>query len=68
IFCHLDPRALLTLARTSKDFQKILMSKSSENIWRTARENFEGGLPPRPSDLNEPQFAHLIFDLYCHVC
>ncbi|KAF8828951.1 hypothetical protein HHX47_DHR3001101 [Lentinula edodes] len=68
IFCHLNPPDILSLARTSKKLREILMSKSSENIWRAARENVEGGLPPLPSDLNEPQFAHLIFDLYCHVC
>lgn len=42
------------------------MSKSSESIWRTARENVEG-LPPRPNDLNEPQYAHLCYESYCHV-
>ncbi|KIK59130.1 hypothetical protein GYMLUDRAFT_245559 [Collybiopsis luxurians FD-317 M1] len=32
------------------------MSKSSESVWRTAREGVEG-LPPRPDDLNEPHFS-----------
>ncbi|KAJ3884202.1 hypothetical protein GG344DRAFT_60744, partial [Lentinula edodes] len=44
----------------------ILMSKSTSDVWRAARENVVG-LPPLPSDLNEPQYAHLIFDAYCHV-
>ncbi|KAJ3852826.1 hypothetical protein EV368DRAFT_82140 [Lentinula lateritia] len=67
IFCHLDPGDLLRLARTSKDLRGLLMSKSSEAIWRVARANVEG-LPPRPNDLNEPQYARLIYDAYCYVC
>lgn len=42
------------------------MSKSSESIWRIARETLND-LPPRPDDLNEPQYAHLLFEPYCHV-
>ncbi|KAJ4471887.1 hypothetical protein C8J55DRAFT_155516 [Lentinula edodes] len=67
IFGHLDPGDLLHLARTSRDLRDILMSKSSEGIWRAARRNVEG-LPPLPSDLNEPQYAHLLFEPYCHIC
>ncbi|KAJ3768114.1 hypothetical protein FB446DRAFT_792569 [Lentinula raphanica] len=68
VFSWLDPRDLLSLSRTSKYLRDILLSKSSESIWRTARINFKGGLPPLPQDLNEPQFARLIFDVWCHVC
>ncbi|KAJ3888278.1 hypothetical protein GG344DRAFT_79931 [Lentinula edodes] len=67
IFCHLDPGDLLRLARTSKDLRGLLMSKSLEAIWRVARANVKG-LPPRPNDLNEPQYARLIYDAYCYVC
>ncbi|KAJ3770832.1 hypothetical protein FB446DRAFT_691664 [Lentinula raphanica] len=67
IFCYLEPRDLLRLARTTKDLRGILMSRSSENIWRIARGNVEG-LPPCPVDLNEPQYANLLFESYCHVC
>ncbi|KAJ4471398.1 hypothetical protein C8J55DRAFT_435489, partial [Lentinula edodes] len=45
----------------------ILMSKSSESIWHIARGNVED-LPPLLLPLNEPQYAHLIYDMYCHVC
>ncbi|KAJ3767973.1 hypothetical protein FB446DRAFT_848745 [Lentinula raphanica] len=70
IFCYLEPRDLLRLARTTRDLRGILMSKSRESIWRTARGNVEGlpGLPPPPADLNEPQYANLAFENYCHVC
>ncbi|KAF5362788.1 hypothetical protein D9757_011016 [Collybiopsis confluens] len=67
IFCYLDPGDLFRLARTTRDLRDILMSKSSENVWRIAREGVEG-IPPLPSDLNEPQFAHLLFESYCHNC
>ncbi|KAE9395804.1 hypothetical protein BT96DRAFT_942121 [Gymnopus androsaceus JB14] len=50
IFCYLSPGDLLQLARSSKDLRGILMSKSSEFIWRIARENVRG-FPPRPGDL-----------------
>ncbi|KAH7881563.1 uncharacterized protein C8R40DRAFT_51618 [Lentinula edodes] len=43
------------------------MSRTSESIWRAARENVEG-LPPCPADLNEPQYAHIFFEPFCHVC
>ncbi|KAJ3887526.1 hypothetical protein GG344DRAFT_55560, partial [Lentinula edodes] len=68
IFCYLYPRDLLHLSRTSKDLRSILMSKATESIWRISRLNVAGGLPPLPNDLNEPQYAHLMFDSYCHVC
>ncbi|KAJ3805306.1 hypothetical protein F5876DRAFT_52071, partial [Lentinula aff. lateritia] len=68
IFGYLDSRDLLHLARTCKSIRQLLMTKSSDSIWRIARANVEGGLPPLPMDLNEPQYAHLVFDVYCHVC
>ncbi|KAJ4491661.1 hypothetical protein C8R41DRAFT_766211, partial [Lentinula lateritia] len=64
---YLDPGDLLRLARTSKDLRGMLMSKSSEAIWCAARANVEG-LPPRPDDLNEPQYARLLYDAYCYIC
>ncbi|KAJ4476547.1 hypothetical protein C8R41DRAFT_773579 [Lentinula lateritia] len=67
IFCYLEPRDLLRLARTSRDLRHILMSRTSESIWRATRENVEG-LPPCPDDLNEPQYAHIFFEPFCHVC
>ncbi|KAJ3930585.1 MAG: hypothetical protein NXY57DRAFT_1085281 [Lentinula lateritia] len=66
IFCYLEPRDLLRLARTSRDLRHILMSRTSESIWRATRENVEG-LPPCPDDLNEPQYAHIFFEPFCHV-
>ncbi len=42
------------------------MSKSSALIWERARLAIEG-LPPKPDDLNDPQYINLLFDKYCHV-
>lgn len=67
IFCYLEPRDLLRLSRTSHELRNILMSKSSEDIWRAARQNLRGELQPPPPDLNEPQYAYIMFEPFCHV-
>ncbi|KAF5372931.1 hypothetical protein D9758_001472 [Tetrapyrgos nigripes] len=67
IFMHLEPSDILSLSRTNKDLRNLLTPKSSEYIWRAARENVEG-LPPPPSDMNEIQYASLMFDRFCQVC
>ncbi|KAF5372844.1 hypothetical protein D9758_001536 [Tetrapyrgos nigripes] len=67
VFKYLDPLDILHLSRTSKDLRGILMSRSSADIWEAARANVED-LPPLPSDLNEPQYASLAFDSFCHNC
>ncbi|KAJ3915366.1 hypothetical protein F5877DRAFT_69955 [Lentinula edodes] len=68
ILCHLDPGDLLRLSRASKGLRNILLSRTSESIWRVARENFIPGLPRLPMDMNEPQYARLFFDMSCYVC
>ncbi|KAJ3822685.1 hypothetical protein F5880DRAFT_1613565 [Lentinula raphanica] len=70
IFCYLDTRDLLVLSRSCKLLREILFTKDPtvESIWRTARLNVIGSLPPLPTDLNEPQYAHLIFDAECDIC
>ncbi|KAJ3866773.1 hypothetical protein EV359DRAFT_62066 [Lentinula novae-zelandiae] len=66
IFCYLEPNDLINLARTTRDLRGILMSKSSELIWRTARSNLDG-LPPLPKDFSESQYADLLFCTHCHI-
>ncbi|KAJ3872928.1 hypothetical protein F5051DRAFT_444736 [Lentinula edodes] len=66
IFCYLDSRDLLHLGRTCKHLRKLLMTKSSNNIWHIARENVEGGLPPLPMDLNEPHFTIYNWHILSH--
>ncbi|KAH7868345.1 uncharacterized protein C8R40DRAFT_995706, partial [Lentinula edodes] len=67
IFSYCGPEDLLHLSRTCKDLRSILLRKSLERLWRTTRESADSGLPPLPQDLNEPQFARLLFDKNCHV-
>ncbi|RDB19805.1 hypothetical protein Hypma_012990 [Hypsizygus marmoreus] len=65
IFGHLNPADILVLSRTSKDLRNVLMRKSAAFVWKLARANV--GLPDCPPDLNEPQFAKLLFDSLCDV-
>ncbi|KAL0575694.1 hypothetical protein V5O48_006282 [Marasmius crinis-equi] len=67
ILKFLNPIDLLHLARTNKELRSILMCRSSSSSWRAARENV-AGLPALPSDLEEPQYASLLFDTHCHIC
>ncbi|OAX41999.1 hypothetical protein K503DRAFT_767159 [Rhizopogon vinicolor AM-OR11-026] len=67
IFGFLKPLDLLSLARTSKPFRGLLMSKSNAFIWRASRA-LVPNLPDCPADLCEPQYARLAFDPHCHNC
>lgn len=60
------PNDLINLARTTRDLRGIVISKSSELIWRTARSNLDG-LPPLPKDLSESQYAALLICTHCYV-
>src|ERR1700692_674229 len=66
IFGHLLPLDILHLARTTKDFRRVLLHKSSISVWKSARENI-AGLPECPSSMSEPAYANLAFDQHCHV-
>ncbi|KAJ7650259.1 hypothetical protein FB45DRAFT_887452 [Roridomyces roridus] len=67
IFGHLRPQDLLTLARTTKEFRALLMTRSSAFIWKESRSRVQG-LPEITNDLSEPQYANLAFDGHCHDC
>ncbi|KAF8844882.1 hypothetical protein BDN67DRAFT_615994 [Paxillus ammoniavirescens] len=64
IFCFLHPGDLLALVRTSKAFRRLLMSRSTAFVWRAVRRNVDG-LPEPPSDMNEVQYAALVFGMEC---
>ncbi|KAG6876418.1 hypothetical protein C0993_003265, partial [Termitomyces sp. T159_Od127] len=68
IFMYLTPGELLSLSRMCKALRCILMTKSAENIWKQARLNLDDELPDCPDDLNEVQFANLIFTPLCDGC
>lgn len=66
ILSHLNPVDLLSLARSTRDFRTLLMSKDSAFIWSAARGNIIG-LPPCPTFLSEPAYANLVFNPDCYV-
>jgi hypothetical protein len=67
IFGHLNPLDLLRLARTTKQFRRVLMHRSSISVWKTARDNVLN-MPDCPVYWTEPYYANLAFDPHCHVC
>ncbi|KAF8549533.1 hypothetical protein OG21DRAFT_582465 [Imleria badia] len=64
---YTHPMDLLNLARTCKSLRQLLMDRSSEFVWKTARRQVIG-LPNRPADLTEPEYANLVFYARCHDC
>ncbi|KAF8529890.1 hypothetical protein JB92DRAFT_626746 [Gautieria morchelliformis] len=67
VFGHLHPLDLLHLSRTSKELRRVLMSRHSTFVWKTARLRIKG-FPTCPDDLSEPQYARLAFETTCHKC
>ncbi|KAH9832250.1 uncharacterized protein C8Q71DRAFT_778105 [Rhodofomes roseus] len=67
ILSHLMPMDLLNLARTSKPFRALLISRSSAGLWKASRRLVEG-LPDCPNHLSEPAYANLVFSSHCHNC
>ncbi|KAF9535715.1 hypothetical protein CPB83DRAFT_842210 [Crepidotus variabilis] len=67
IFGHLSPYDLLKLARTNKEFRRLLLNKSFISVWKTALARVPG-LPPCPPDMSEPAFANLAFSPHCFSC
>jgi len=72
ILSRCSPLDLLRLARTTKAFRTLLMSRSSTAIWKSARQLSSDkqviGIPECPFYLSEPAYANLAFDPYCHNC
>ncbi|VDB95758.1 unnamed protein product [Peniophora sp. CBMAI 1063] len=70
IFAHLSPGDLLHLARTTKSFRNILMTRKAAFIWREVLDaSVENGDPPRPADVSEPQWAALVYGRpWCTAC
>ncbi|KAH6916746.1 hypothetical protein BKA70DRAFT_1250428 [Coprinopsis sp. MPI-PUGE-AT-0042] len=67
IFGHLHPYDLLKLARTTRDFRRILMHRSSVSTWRASFAEVVD-LPECPAGMAEPAWANLVFWPHCHVC
>lgn len=66
IYGHLHPLDLLRVARTTKLLRTSLMSRSSRFIWKKALSGVDE-LPGCPPDMNEPEYAYLMFDPQCNV-
>ncbi|KAH9482001.1 hypothetical protein JR316_0006531 [Psilocybe cubensis] len=69
IFSYTLPLDLLQLSHTCKSFRSFLMHTSARFIWKSARLNVPvPGLPDCPEDLNEAQYAALVFAPNCQFC
>ncbi|RDB19998.1 hypothetical protein Hypma_012988 [Hypsizygus marmoreus] len=66
VFSHLNPGDLLHLTWSCTTLREMIMRKSSAYLWKRARDNV--GLPDCHPDLNEAQFAKLIFNHRCYYC
>ncbi|KAI0336469.1 hypothetical protein GY45DRAFT_1291308 [Cubamyces sp. BRFM 1775] len=64
---NLELRDVLSLARTDKAFRGMLMSQRAKGFWQAAIANTPG-LPSCPPNMEEPQYAHLLYDSMCHGC
>ncbi|KAI1794636.1 hypothetical protein LXA43DRAFT_995909 [Ganoderma leucocontextum] len=67
VFPYLHPYDLLHLARTTKAFRALLMSRSAITLWRQSIATVPD-LPECPPDLTEPAYTNLLFDPHCHFC
>ncbi|KAJ7444819.1 hypothetical protein FB451DRAFT_70951 [Mycena latifolia] len=69
IFGQLYPADLLNISRSSKALRNIILRKSVAFIWKQAFLNFtDGPPPPCPDDLNEVQYANLLWGKHCFFC
>lgn len=62
ILALLSPADLLRVARTTKSFRRLLLSKKTLSIWKQSRKRLDDTEGSEcPSDLSEPQWASLIW-------
>ncbi|KAF9479911.1 hypothetical protein BDN70DRAFT_878206 [Pholiota conissans] len=66
ILSFLAPKDLLTMAKTNKLFRRTLLSPQATTVWKSSRERLGG--PRCPSDLNELDWAILLFGDACQSC
>ena len=65
---HCDPLALLQLARTSKRWRSVVLSRTAEPVWLEAfDEALSLGCPPIPAGVDAPFYASLLFETTCTV-
>ncbi|KZT29042.1 hypothetical protein NEOLEDRAFT_694464 [Neolentinus lepideus HHB14362 ss-1] len=68
IVFHLTPLDLLQLSRVSKQFRKEFMTRRKKHLWATVRQKNFPDLPECPLELQEPQYANLLFEHNCMGC
>ncbi|KAF9534026.1 hypothetical protein CPB83DRAFT_844980 [Crepidotus variabilis] len=66
VFSFLHPKDILSLARTTRTFRDVLMSRQATTVWKTAREGI--GAPACPSLVSEPHWATLLSGHICQTC
>ncbi|TRM58382.1 hypothetical protein BD626DRAFT_184913 [Schizophyllum amplum] len=67
IFCYLHPAQLLAISRTNKTLRDALLRNNARWIWKASFKNVKD-IPEPPTDINEPQYARLLFDKSCMFC
>jgi hypothetical protein len=68
IFGQLLPADILNVSRASKVLRDMLLRKSSAFLWKQTFLNVPSPAPPpRPDDMNEAQYANLLWSKYCFV-
>ncbi|KAI0045649.1 hypothetical protein FA95DRAFT_1680317 [Auriscalpium vulgare] len=69
IFSYLPPGDLVQLARVTKPFRQVLLSRSQSALLWTQSYELVPDVPPCPEDMSEPAWAHLLFGgSYCYTC
>ncbi|TDL23826.1 hypothetical protein BD410DRAFT_152450 [Rickenella mellea] len=67
IFINFQPKDLINIMYTSREFRTLLVSPNFTVIWKAVRLNVVG-FPECPADLSEIQYAKLAFDSHCYRC
>ncbi|VDB91858.1 unnamed protein product [Peniophora sp. CBMAI 1063] len=70
IFAHLGPGDLLHLARTTKAFRSLLLTRRSLSLWKEVLDvSAANGDPVKPDDMSEIAWTALIFGKpWCTMC
>ncbi|TFK95860.1 hypothetical protein BDV98DRAFT_537224 [Pterulicium gracile] len=67
ITSYLLPLDMLHLSRVSEHFRELFSPYKNKQAWVSARQNIPA-LPDCPADLNEGQYASLMFEHHCQEC
>ncbi|KAI0045651.1 hypothetical protein FA95DRAFT_1680319 [Auriscalpium vulgare] len=69
IFSYLPPSDLIYLARVTKPFRQVLLSRRQSALLWTQSYELVPDVPRCPEDMSEPAWAHFLFGgSYCYTC